>query len=193
MESATDAQPNAGAVGAERRHGSEGPLTHVAARGLRRGCPGAFGKCISSVFTPMAHWSEEVRGSCILPALMAAIAGTTTFTFVAESGAAKPKVPQNLVAPKLRVCHGTWSYSRHTVKATVKAPGPAGVRFVVRDSTGKMASASATIPVGRVSVSRSIGWPKPPTLVIATVVEHKADGSLRGIDLTCDLTRSTAR
>jgi hypothetical protein len=124
-------------------------------------------------------------------ALMAGIAGTTTFGFAAQSGAAKPKAPQKVEAPKVRVCHGTWSYSRRTVRATVKAPGPAGVRFTVRDSAGKTATASATIPVGRVSMSRSIGLPKAPILVLATVVEQNANGSLKGVDLTCDLTRLT--
>jgi hypothetical protein len=114
-----------------------------------------------------------------------------TFGFAAQSGAAKPKAPQKVEAPKVRVCHGTWSYSRRTVRATVKAPGPAGVRFTVRDSAGKTATASATIPVGRVSMSRSIGLPKAPILVLATVVEQNANGSLKGVDLTCDLTRLT--
>jgi hypothetical protein len=92
--------------------------------------------------------------------------------------------------PVVRVCKGSWMYSHHRVVATVVSRGPALVKITAGDSAGRSKSGVTTIPIGKTSTSLSISLPKVPTLVLATVVEHNANGSLRGIDETCDLSRA---
>ena len=81
-------------------------------------------------------------------------------------------------------------HAHHRVVATVVSRGPALVEVTANDSVGRSKSAVTTIPIGKTTTSLSISLPKIPTLVLATVVEHNANGSLRGVDETCDLSRA---
>ena len=92
--------------------------------------------------------------------------------------------------PVIRTCHGKWSYSHHKVTASVVSRGPASVKFTAKDSGGKSVSGKTTIAMGRSTASKSMPLAGTPTLVMANVVERNADGSLRGVDETCDLSRA---
>jgi hypothetical protein len=127
----------------------------------------------------------------MLPSLVAVLTVGAAEAVAAKPVGATTTVHRKVGSPVLVSCQGKWSYARERVRASVKEKGPASVRFTASESGGRSVSIDTTIPMGATAVSKTLKLSRAPTVVIATVVEENADGSPKGIDATCDLTRAT--